>query len=181
MFFNGVEVNQPFVYCVISCMIWNWFHDERCPVIFYGYIVFLINCIHFNVRNNLCIFHTIHDEYLFLVCTSALKIFIGGILWKDFFLSGITDCTIQTIDSKVLLCTESPMNISLLFLNTSNSFRASNLKHLTDFKHCSSLDSHETTHAFSFLPGQVAWVRFPSPVLVISIRPSVSLTCCLFD
>lgn len=60
--------------------------------------------------------------------TSILKIFIGGILWRDFFPSGITDCTKQIMDSNWPLCNESPINIILLFLKMSNNFKALNLK-----------------------------------------------------
>jgi hypothetical protein len=62
------------------------------------------------------------------LCTSILKIFIGGILLRDFFPSGITDCTKQIIDSNWPLCNESPINIILLSLNICNNFKGSNLK-----------------------------------------------------
>ncbi|KAK6934180.1 hypothetical protein RJ641_034335 [Dillenia turbinata] len=58
--------------------------------------------------------------------TFALKIFLGGILSRDFPPAGITDFTSQTSESNCVLFIESPTNISLLPYKICNSFTASN-------------------------------------------------------
>lgn len=63
--------------------------------------------------------------------TWILKIFLGGILSRDLFPSGIIDCTKQTNDSNWLLCTESPINMRRFPLKICNNFNASNLKNQT--------------------------------------------------
>lgn len=53
---------------------------------------------------------------------------MGGLLFKDFFPSGMADSNKHTKDSHWVLWSESPIIISLLSLKISNKFIASNLQ-----------------------------------------------------
>ena len=77
-------------------------------------------------RNYFWKHHTAVSSMRFLL-TSALNMVRGAFGDIDLLSAGITDCNKHTIDIHCPLFSESPTNISLLFLNFSHIFFTSHL------------------------------------------------------
>lgn len=59
--------------------------------------------------------------------------------------------------------------------------RSKSCKSFTGYLRNCQKNDNICTHLYRNLPGQIAWSRLPSPILIERIRPPIFLTSCLLD